>query len=189
MGWYIQPDYTQKTDDLYNATFAQQNALSEENSLTAHQILSKHIVAKLWQGKHRKQNMYVTTSDGRIEYVAAIPSIVEEEMAKLYKDIEILCQSNLSIQEAFYFASMIHLVFVKIHPFNDGNGRMGSLLEKWFLAKCLGDKAWLIQSEKYYYQHHQTYYNNIRTLGLEYEALDHTKALAFLEMLPNSLTL
>lgn len=189
-GVEFQPDYTKKIDDLYSAyIFAQQNILSKENILKAHNTLSKHIVAKQWQGKHRKQNMYVTTSDGRIEYVAAKPSIVEDEMEKFYEDVWALCKSDLSMQEAFYFASMIHLVFVKIHPFNDGNGRTGRLLEKWFLAQCLGEKAWLIQSEKYYHQHYQTYYNNIRTLGLEYEALDYTKALPFLELLPNSLEL
>ncbi|MBL0098191.1 MAG: Fic family protein [Bacteroidetes bacterium] len=35
---------------------------------------------------------------------------------------------------------MIHLVFVKIHPLNDGNGRSARLIEKWFLAQKLGKK-------------------------------------------------
>jgi Fic family protein len=58
---------------------------------------------------------------------------------------------------------MIHLVFVKIHPWNDGNGRSARLLEKWFLAQMLGYKAWFVQSEKYYYTQHDTYYNNIKS--------------------------
>jgi Fic family protein len=88
----------------------------------------------------------------------------------------------------FFFASFIHLVFVKIHPFEDGNGRTGRLLEKWFLAQKLGDKAWFVQSEKYYYDHHQTYYKNIRVMGLEYEMLDYDKAMPFLLMLANVLS-
>jgi Fic family protein len=82
---------------------------------------------------------------------------------------------------------MIHLVFVKIHPWNDGNGRSARLIEKWFLAQKLGDKAWFVPSERNYYVQHQTYFNNIRALGLEYAALDYAKALPFLLMLPGSI--
>jgi Fic family protein len=182
------PDYTKKIDDLYNTyIFAKTNVLTKKNIEKAHKLLSKHIVAKNWQGKIRKQNMYVATPDGKIEYVAATPQEVEAEMQKLYYDVDTLVSAELNIKEVFFFASLIHLVFVKIHPFNDGNGRTGRLLEKWFLAQKLGDKAWFIQSEKNYYQHHQTYYNNLRVLGLEYQQLDYTKALPFLLMLSGSL--
>ncbi|MBL7794683.1 MAG: Fic family protein [Saprospiraceae bacterium] len=182
------PDYTQKIDDLYDAyAFAQTNELNEKNIAEAHQLLSKHIVAKNWQGKFRNHNMFVTTPDGRIEYVAASPFEVETEMKKFYDDLAILLKTDMSIQEVFFFASMIHLVFVKIHPWNDGNGRSARLLEKWFLAQKLGPKAWFVQSEKLYYQQHQTYYNNIRLLGLEYPELDYKQALPFLLMLPNTI--
>lgn len=182
------PDYTKKIDDLYNAyAFARDNPLTRENIQQAHQLLGKHILSQSYQGRVRTQNMYVTTPDGRIEYVAASPFIVKAELDKFYDDLEILLTSSLSIEEAFFFASLVHLVFVKIHPWNDGNGRTARLLEKWFLAQCLGEKTWFIQSEKHYYQHHATYYQNIRQLGLEYTELAYSKALPFLMMLPNSL--
>ena len=182
------PDYTKKIDDLYNAyTFAKSNELNQKNISEAHKLLSKHIVATNWQGKFRNQNMYVTTSDGKIEYVAASPYEVEREMKKFYNDISVLLKEDLSIEEVFYFASFIHLVFVKIHPWNDGNGRTARLLEKWFLAQKLGHKAWFIQSEKMYYNQHNTYYKNIRLLGLEYPELDYKQALSFLLMLPTSI--
>jgi len=184
------PDYTKKIDDLYNAyTFAKYNNLNKENIAEAHKLLSKHIVAIHSQGKVRTQNMYVSTPDGKIEYIAATPLEVPNEMAKLYSDIDILLKSNLTIEEVFYFAAMIHLVFVKIHPWNDGNGRSARLIEKWFLAQQLGEKAWFIQSEKNYYQNHQTYYKNIRLLGLEYSELDYSKSLPFLLMLTSSLNI
>jgi Fic family protein len=182
------PDYTKKIDDLYSAyDFAKVNQINADNIGKAHQLLSEHIVAKNYQGKLRNHNMYVSTPDGRIEYVAVSPIKLAEEMEKLYHDLTLLLTARLNIKEIFFFASIIHLVFVKIHPFNDGNGRTGRLLEKWFLSQKLGEKAWFLQSEKMYYENHQVYYKNLRVLGLEYEELDFMKALPFLLMLPKSI--
>jgi Fic family protein len=186
-GILFQPDYTKKVDDLYDAyMFAKENVLNPENLSKAHKLLSRNLLGENWQGVFRKQNMYVTTPDGKIEYMAASPFEVESEMQKLYADIDTLLKAKLSLEETFFFASMIHLVFVKIHPWNDGNGRSARLLEKWFLGQKLGEKAWFVQSEKYYYQQHETYFNNIRALGLEYPELNYSKALPFLLMLPES---
>jgi len=187
-GISFQPDYTKKIDDLYSAyLFAQTNSLTESNLGQAHKLLSKHLVATTWQGKYRNQNMYVATEDGKIEYVAAQPNVVWSEMSKLFSDIEFLLDQSLSAEEVFFYAAMIHLVFVKIHPWNDGNGRSARLLEKWFLAEKLGKKAWYLQSEKMYYSNHQEYYHNLRQLGLEYDQLDYSKALPFLLMLPETI--
>jgi Fic family protein len=182
------PDYTRKIDDLYNAyQFAKSSKCNKENIALVHQQLTSNILPKSKQGKIRTGNMFVTTPDGKIEYVAATPLLVEAELEKFYQDLDALINSKLSTEEVFFFASLLHLVFVKIHPFDDGNGRTARIIEKWFLAEKLGTKAWLIQSEKNYYVNHQAYYRNIRLLGLEYEALDYSKALPFLLMLPQAL--
>jgi len=183
------PNYTKKIDDLYSAySFAKTNVLNKANISKAHKMLSKHIVAKQQQAKLRTHNMYVSTHDGKIEYVAASPYEVETEMEKFYSDIKLLINWKLNIEEIFFFAAMIHVVFVKIHPWNDGNGRSARLIEKWFLAQHLGFKSWFVPSERNYYEQHQTYYKNIRALGLEYPELDYGKALPFLLMLAQSIT-
>ncbi|HEY8895730.1 MAG TPA: Fic family protein [Niastella sp.] len=183
----FQPDYTRKIDDLYQAyQFASENKPGKETIAEMHRLLARHIVSTNWLGRFRNQNMFVTTKDGRIEYVAASPFEVASEMDKLLADLEVLLETEMTVLETFFFASMIHLVFVKIHPWNDGNGRSARLLEKWFLAQKLGYKAWFVQSEKYYYTQHDGYYNNIRALGLEYPTLDYSQALPFLLMLPKS---
>ena len=182
------PDYTRKIDDLYSGySFAQENPINQENVREAHRLLARHIVAKNYLGQIRSQNMYVITPDGRIEYVAAAPELVKDELEALLEDINTLSLEILTIAEACYFASMIHLLFVKIHPWNDGNGRSARLLEKWFLSEKWGAKAWYIQSEKYYYEHHAEYYSNIRRIGLEYSELDYSQAIPFLLMLPRAL--
>ncbi|MEO7175560.1 MAG: Fic family protein [Saprospiraceae bacterium] len=187
-GIEFQPDYTRKVDDLYDAyTFAKSHVLNKANIEAVHKLLSKHLVALNLQGKLRTQNMFVSTSDGKIEYVAATPFELPVEMEKYYHDVAILLQTELSINEVFFFASMLHLVFVKIHPWNDGNGRCARLIEKWFLAQKLGEKAWFIQSERAYYEQHATYYKNLRKLGLEYQELNYSKGLDFVMMLVGSI--
>ncbi|WP_423738035.1 Fic family protein [Chitinophaga caseinilytica] len=186
-GIQFQPDYTRKVDDLYATyQFVKDAPFDRKTFAEAHKLLTHHILPADSQGTFRKKNMYVTTPDGRIEYVAASPYLVASEMEKLYADISILQDAPLTITEVFYFASLIHLVFVKIHPWADGNGRSARLLEKWFLAVKLGKKAWFVQSEKYYYEHHKEYYDNIRVLGLEYEELEYSRALPFIGMLASA---
>lgn len=188
LGVKFLPDYTQKIDDLYEAyQFAQRSALNAATVKDAHTLLTKHILQPGRRGQLRTGNMFVITPDGKIEYVACSPNLVEQELSKLYADIETLLKAELNTAETFFFAALIHLVFVKIHPFEDGNGRTARLLEKWFVARKLGLKAWFLQSEKLYYNQHHTYYNNIRLLGLEYDVLDYSQALAFLLMLPAAL--
>lgn len=184
----FQPDYTKKIDDLYEAyIFAQNTPLNGENLMQAHTLLSRNILAKNQQGVYRTSNMFVLTESGNIEYVAANPAMVGTEMQKFFNDLKIWMASELEIKQVFFCASLLHLLFVKIHPMNDGNGRLARLLEKWFMAEKLGEKAWFLQSEKYYYKKHQLYYQNLRKLGLEYEALNWENALDFLKMLPQSL--
>jgi Fic family protein len=184
------PDYTKKIDDLYSAyLFAQNNGLNQKTISKAHKLLSKHIVAKDFQGKHRTSNMFVSTSSGKIEYVAPAGFEVEAEIKKFYNDLDYLLGTKMSIGQIFFYASWVHLLFVKIHPYNDGNGRTARLLEKWFLAEKIGKQAWFIRSEEYYYKHHNVYYMNLRALGIEYPDLNYSNALPFLLMLPNSLQL
>lgn len=186
-GIEFSPDYTKKIDDLYEAyIFAKTHALNEVNIRKAHALLSKNMLTKNKQGNYRAQNMYVSTPDGRIAYVAASLVDVESEMKKFYTDVALLLEQKMTVAEAFFFGAMIHLVFVKIHPWNDGNGRSARLIEKWFLAQKLGERAWFLQSEKMYYLEQQNYYANIRNLGLEYPSLEYKKALPFLLMLPSA---
>ena len=186
----FKPDYTKKTDDLYNAyQYAQTHPLNAQSISEAHSLLSKNIVETHKQGQLRTNIMFVATDDGRIEYVATSPYELKAEMDKWYADLEALLSTNMCAEEVFFYAAMLHLTFVKIHPWNDGNGRSARLIEKWFIAQKLGEKAWFMQSEKNYYMLHALYYNNLRKLGLEYDELDYNQALPFLLMLAKCLEL
>ena len=179
----FKPDYTKKADDLYSAyEFIEKNNLNYKNIKKAHSIITSNLLPKNQQGLIRTNPMFVINNNDLIEYVAAPPNIVNSELTKLFNDIETLIKTELKPCEIFYFASYIHLVFVKIHPFQDGNGRVARLLEKWFLIKKIGKEAISIQLEKNYFNNLKDYYSNIKQLGLEYESLNYNKSLDFLLM-------
>ncbi len=184
------PELTEKPNDLYNAyLFAKDNKLNQSNFLYAHKLMTAHLLPKNQRGTIRTTEMLIMEhKTGRIQYEAAPLSIVKDRYSALWSEIEILLKQELTIEEVFYYASFIHLAFVNIHSFGDGNGRISRLLEKWFLAEKLGERAWYIQSEKYYYKNVNDYYKNLARLGLFYEALDYEKSIPFLLMLPQSLT-
>ncbi len=165
--------------------YAQQNKLSEINLLTCHKILSETLLIKSKRGKYRIEQVGVFGKSG-IAYLAVEPEFVENEMKQLFSGILELLNNFLTLQEVFYFASLIHLIFVHIHPFRDGNGRAARLLEKWFIAEKLEKKFWKISSEEYYKIHQERYYETLN-LGVNFYELNYDKCLSFLEMLPNCL--
>ena len=183
-----QPDLVQKPNDLYKAyLFAQQNKLTKADFLKAHTLLAAHLLPQSKQGVYRTGNMLVMEhKTGRIQYEAASAGKVKNLFEIVWEDIEQLKKQKLTHQEVFYFASFIHIVFVNIHPFEDGNGRAARLLEKWFIAEKLGKKAWFLQSELNYYNNINDYYKNLNILGMFYDQLDYNKAMPFLQMLPNA---
>jgi Fic family protein len=166
--------------------FAQKHVLSEKNLLKAHGILAEHLLPKAQQGKYRVQRMFVYSQHG-IEYAAVEPEFVPEKMKEVFEDLRSLKRQSQDIASVFYYASLLHLVFVHIHPFQDGNGRAARLLEKWFLSSYLGKRAWQIPSEQYYKEHRAEYYKNIK-IGLDYYNLNYDLCVPFLTMLVKSLS-
>lgn len=183
------PNLTEKPNDLFLAyEFARDNALSLENFLEAHSIATSHLLPESQRGLVRTGNMVIMEQQtNRVQYEAASASIVKREFDCFWNELSELINASLNEEEVFYYAALIHLVFVKIHPFTDGNGRTARLLEKWFLANKLGEKAWYIGSEYYYYHNLQAYYNNLARIGLFYDDLKYEKGVPFLLMLPNAL--
>jgi Fic family protein len=165
--------------------FAQTHALSEKNFLMTQKIYAAPLLPKASLGKYRTQMVYVYSRAG-MEYAAVEPEHVPEEMRELFAGLRELKRSSLNVAEIFYHAALLHLMFVHIHPFMDGNGRAARLLEKWFLATHLGRQAWHIPSEFYYKTNKAAYYKNIK-LGLNFYTLNYERCIPFLTMLVKSL--
>ncbi len=165
--------------------FAKSNPLTKSNFLKAHKILSKQFLITASRGKLRTGNVVIAGKAGNV-YVAVDHQYLKKEFDLLFHDIDLIIGSKIPLVPSLYFSSLIHLIFEKIHPFNDGNGRAGRLLEKWFLSHFINEKAWMIESEKYYFENRAGYYKNL-SIGFDYESCDFKKSLPFLLMLPKAL--
>ena len=167
--------------------YASGNGLGKETLQEAHSIATANLVQDgRYRGCVRDRDVFIFSA-GRKIYTGAPLDAVNEEFERFFKDVGILLERELTVSECFYFASMLHLVFVKIHPFADGNGRMARLVEKWFLAEKLGESAWFIESEKLYQKRIKSYYRNL-SIGDTYANTDYTLSMPFLLMLPMALT-
>lgn len=75
-------------------------------------------------GKFKKEDYCVGLSD-----VGSLPEDVETDLQRLLKELEGHAGSKNILLKAAYF----HLMFESIHPFADGNGRVGRALMNYYL--------------------------------------------------------
>lgn len=179
-----------QVQDLVEAyKFAKNHALNFANVMQAHKILSKNFeMTEKYKGKLRDKEVRVGNLFTTV-YTGLEVKQLANEYTQLFEEINELCQrKNYTYNEAFYYAALLHLVFVKIHPFADGNGRMARLLEKWFLANIIGDKVWKIPSEANYYVKREQYYKTLQ-IGKTYHDISYNLATPFLLILPSSFSI
>lgn len=88
-------------------------------------------------GKYRTHEEHIVSGylgRERIHYIAPSPSRVEEEMACFLNWFNADVPLSPVIRSA-----ILHLWFVSIHPFEDGNGRLARILADMYLAR--GDRS------------------------------------------------
>ncbi len=132
--------------------------LSKEMILLLHQMLLGNIDDKS-AGRFREKNEYVRIGT----FIAPQPEHIERMIEEIL--IEYTSDHNL------YFADKIakfHLDFETIHPFNDGNGRIGRVLINYQLLR-LGFPAIIIRDKekKQYYLSFTEYRDDKKTKTME----------------------
>jgi len=95
----------------------------------------KITVADWRKGEEVMQVVSGALGHEKVHYVAPVSADVPAEMDRL---IEWCNTVNLS---PFIMAAVVHLWFVTIHPFDDGNGRISRTLADMFLARLDIDSA------------------------------------------------
>lgn len=108
------------------------------------------------QGQFRTELSAIFNSAGIAVYVPPPPSEILGLISQLIRYI----QSN---DESFPMikAMMSHLIFEKIHPFLDGNGRVGRLLVYAILKSSEYDFGFCVPFEEYLDEHKDTYYQSL----------------------------
>ncbi len=151
----------------YIRTKAKDTELSRELLLLLHEMLIGNIDDRI-SGRFRNKGEYVRVG----LHIAPVPEKIDPMMKELFVEY-------FSDMETFFSdkISKFHLDFETIHPFIDGNGRMGRVIINYQLSR-LGF-PWIIirdKEKKIYYQAFNEYHDHNKT-----NMMDKVIALAIME--------
>ncbi|HPI40454.1 MAG TPA: Fic family protein [Pseudobdellovibrionaceae bacterium] len=129
-----------------------------DNLLKSHDILLNGIVLKSMRGVCRtSQNVIKDASSGKIVYMPPEHS----EVRWLLKNLIQLCHSR---KDSLIVSALFHFHFESIHPFIDGNGRLGRLWANQILFKAGFTFVELVAIEKFHENHRKKYYESLHQL-------------------------
>lgn len=125
---------------------------SVDDLLTAHGIMMRGLIEEY--GVFRSRSVGVVDQDGRVIHMGTLPNYVPDLIYQLLdwtkdSDVHMLIRS-----------CVFHYEFELIHPFADGNGRIGRLWHTLLLSKWNPIFAWL-PIESIIHAHQQDYYTAI----------------------------
>lgn len=127
---------------------------SVDDLLTAHGIMTRGLIKE--SGMFRSRSVGVVNQEGHILHFGTLPQYVPDLV------IELLSWVKNSDVHMLIRSCVFHYEFELIHPFADGNGRVGRLWHTLLLSKWNPAFAWL-PVESMIYAHQQEYYAEINT--------------------------
>jgi len=130
--------------------------ISAETILDLHKVVMKGLSPS--SGVFRKEMGAIFNQAGIAIYVCPPPSQISQLIEKLLEYIN-TSEEKLPLLTAF----LSHLVFEKIHPFLDGNGRVGRLLIFAVLQSHNWQTSVFVPVEEYFDEHKDDYYYHLDT--------------------------
>ena len=114
-------------------------------------------------GRYRKGDVFVVDEDlDEIVYEGPAPELVQGLMQELVDGLP----QGLNAEHVLVQAAMAHLNFVMIHPFKDGNGRMGRALQSLVLIRGhIAAAPEFCSIEEYLGANELAYYEVLKSVG------------------------
>lgn len=130
--------------------------ITAKDILLYHQIVLEGLVEKANLGKFRKELNAIFNAAGIAIYLPPSAKLVSSLLEKLIKFTNSEKEIFVPIK-----AALAHYTFEKIHPFLDGNGRVGRLLLQSVLQKGGYGMKGLLSLEEYLDSHRTLYYRSL----------------------------
>ena len=155
-----QPSKNQKKQEVFNILKALNwihqrkfKDLSIKDILKIHALVLEGLIEKSDLGKFRANSEAIFNSAGIAIYLPPRPAQVAPLTAHLLKFINGPKETFVPVK-----ACLAHFTFEKIHPFLDGNGRVGRLVLQAVLAQGGCNMKGLLTIEEYLDNHRGEYY-------------------------------
>ena len=155
-----------EVENYYKALKLLENLSKAKSDITLEEILKLHkiviegLVDKEKVGKYRPSDVYVIDDLGDGRELLRFKAPVAKDVPKLIDDLlSWLKQSKKEGVHPIIRAAVLHLEFVSIHPFTDGNGRVARLLTQLQLYRDKWDFRKILVLEDYYNRDRLSYYN------------------------------
>lgn len=128
--------------------------LAVKDILKLHEIVMDGLTVEL--GRFRKEVSAIFNSAGIAVYMPPPPKHLNTLMEKLFAFINSQKEPFVPVS-----AALSHFSFEKIHPFLDGNGRVGRILLQMVLRKGGYDMKGLLSIEEYLDKNRALYYQSL----------------------------
>ena len=148
------PDEIQEVKNAIEAyrLMPQLDAFKEKDMLKAHGLMMSQLVRNA--GHYRQEGVGVFDGNDNCLHMAPPPDRVPELMGDLFHWVK-TCKTHPLV-----YSCVFHYEFEFIHPFIDGNGRMGRYWQTMLLSRWKGIFSW-IPVETIVKEHQQEYYGVI----------------------------